>query len=198
VKSTTPDTRSVRARILDTAADLFYQQGARAVGVDLVVERSGVAKTSMYRHFASKDELIAAVLERDDADYWQAWDVLSGQFTDARTEIDGHLRSIAAHTAEPGYRGCPFINIATEFPDHDHPARAVAVRHKKELRDRLARLVKHLPVRDPDAVADQLLLLVDGAYVHGQLIPGTGSPSRVLPIAGLAILDAATATARRR
>jgi AcrR family transcriptional regulator len=187
---TTRDSRSVRERILDTAAELFYQQGGRAVGVDLVVARSGVAKTSLYRHFASKDDLIAAVLERDDSAYWRDWDEVSAHFAEPRSELEGHLRWIADYTGQPGYRGCPFINVATEFPADGHPARAVAVRHKQELRRRLADLVERVPVADA-AVADQLLLLIDGAYVHGQLLSGATSPAAVLPAAGMAVLDAA-------
>ncbi|UUZ76360.1 TetR/AcrR family transcriptional regulator [Polaromonas sp. P1(28)-13] len=64
----------MRERILATAATLFYQEGVRAVGVDLVVERSGVAKTSLYRHFATKDDLVVAFLEREDAEYWGDWE----------------------------------------------------------------------------------------------------------------------------
>lgn len=166
---TTPST-SVRERILDTAAELFYQEGVRAVGVDLVVERSGVAKTSLYRHFTTKDELVAAVLERDDANYWADWDKTATRHRNApRDELTAHLKWIARDIAAPKYRGCPFLNVATEFPAADHPARVVALRHKVELRRRLGTLAKQIGVARPDNLANQIALLIDGAYVYGQL-----------------------------
>jgi AcrR family transcriptional regulator len=185
------DAVSVRDRILDTATELFYQEGVRAVGVDLVVEQSGVAKTSLYRHFATKDDLVAAVLERDDARYWSSWDkIASRQKADARAELKAHLQWIAHDIAGPKYRGCPFLNVATEFPAPDHPARAVAARHKAELRHRLGALARQMGVRKADALADQLVLLVDGAYVNGQLL-GKKGPAHSLVPAALAVISAA-------
>ncbi|MFM0097921.1 TetR/AcrR family transcriptional regulator [Paraburkholderia nemoris] len=161
---------SVRERILDTAAELFYREGVRAVGVDLVVERSGVAKTSLYRHFTTKDDLVAAVLERDDANYWADWDKTATRHRNApKDEITAHLKWIARDIAAPKYRGCPFLNVATEFPAPDHPARVVALRHKVELRRRLGALAKQIGVARPDNLANQIALLIDGAYVYGQL-----------------------------
>ncbi len=184
-----PGTASVRDRILDTAADLFYQEGVRAVGVDLVVERSGVAKTSLYRHFTTKDELVAAVLERDDANYWAAWDKIATRHRNAPgDEIKAHLQWIARDIATPKYRGCPFLNVATEFPAPDHPARVVALRHKTELRRRLGALVKQIGIARPDSLASQIALLIDGAYVYGQLAKGAAQP--LLP-AALALISAA-------
>jgi AcrR family transcriptional regulator len=185
------DAVSVRDRILDAATELFYQEGVRAVGVDLVVAQSGVAKTSLYRHFATKDDLVAAVLERDDARYWSSWDKIANrQKAGPRAELEAHLQWIARDIAGPKYRGCPFLNVATEFPAPDHPARAVAARHKSELRRRLAALTRQMGVRKADALADQLVLLVDGAYVNGQLL-GKRGPAHSLVPAALAAISAA-------
>lgn len=180
---------SVRDRILDTAADLFYQEGVRAVGVDLVVERSGVAKTSLYRHFTTKDELVAAVLERDDTNYWADWDKIAVRHRNApRVELEAHLRWIARDISAPKYRGCPFLNVATEFPASDHPARVVAVRHKVELRRRLSALASRIGVARADDLASQIALLIDGAYVYGQLAKKAAYP--LLP-AALALISVA-------
>lgn len=184
-----------RARILETATQLFYQEGVRAVGVDLVVERSGVAKTSLYRHFATKDDLVVAFLEREDAEYWSDWEAVSAQANadaeaDAETELHAHLRWIARHIAGPRYRGCPFLNVATEFPTLAHPARTVTTRHKTELHRRLGQLAKKMGVRKPDALADQLVLLIDGAYMNGQLLGKKGAV-HALEAAGLALIQAA-------
>lgn len=183
-------TSRARARILETAAALFYQEGVRAVGVDLVVERSGVAKTSLYRHFATKDDLVVAFLEQEDAEYWADWNAVAAKaHADAEAELLAHLRFIARHVAGPKYRGCPFLNVATEFPAPDHPARAVAARNKAELHRRLAVLAKAMGARKPEALADQLVLLIDGAYMNGQLL-GKKGPSNALEVAGMALVRA--------
>lgn len=182
---------SVRERILETAAALFYQEGVRAVGVDLVVEQSGVAKTSLYRHFATKDDLVVAFLEQEDAEYWRDWDAVAAQAEDdAEAELGSHLRWIADHIATPRYRGCPFLNVATEFPASSHPARAVAMRNKTELLRRLGVLAKKMGVRKPDELAHQLVLLIDGAYMNGPLL-GKKGPVNSLVSAGLALMLAA-------
>lgn len=191
------DAPSVRDRILDTATELFYQEGVRAVGVDLIVERSGVAKTSLYRHFRTKDDLVAAMLERDDAQYWKRWDRVAAEIKDdAEQELEAEVEWIARDIAEPSYRGCPFINVATEFPSPDHPARAVAVRHKCELRRRILALLKRIGALRPAELTDQLVLVIDGAYVNGQLIRQKG-PAHSLISATQALLASSGAPSRR-
>lgn len=161
----------VRQRILETASELFYGQGVRAVGVDLVVEKAGVAKTSLYRHFRTKDELVAAFLQREDEDFWQNWDsVAEAHQADAAAELDAHLDWIGERVGRPNYRGCPQLNVAAEFPDADHPARKVAAAHKRELRRRLFGISERLQVARPDELAGQLALLVNGAFVSSQVL----------------------------
>src|SRR5246127_3761763 len=107
----------VRDRILATASDLFYQHGIRAVGVDFVVEKAGVAKTSLYRHFGTKDDLVVAFLQRMDQEFWQTWETVTAQHADdARAELHAQLAWIGERASQPDYRGCPQINIAAEFP----------------------------------------------------------------------------------
>jgi len=168
----------VRQRILDTACTLFYQCGVRAVGVDLVVEKAGVAKTSLYRHFGTKDDLVAAFLEREDADFWATWDRIAGQHADdAAAELDAHLGWIGERVGRPNYRGCPQINVAAEFPDIDHPARKIAATHKLEMRQRLTGIARRLGVARPDELAGQLSLLINGAFVSSQIFqPGEATP----------------------
>jgi AcrR family transcriptional regulator len=164
----------VRDKILETASDLFYKQGIRAVGVDLVVEKAGVAKTSLYRHFGTKDDLVAAFLERADLDFWSEWDRVAEQYADnARAELDAQLDWIGERAGQPDYRGCPQINVAAEFPDADHPARKVAKAHKRELRRRLKGIAERLNSAAPDELAGQLAVLVNGAFVSTQIFePG--------------------------
>jgi AcrR family transcriptional regulator len=168
----------VRTRILDTACTIFYQRGVRAVGVDLVVAQAGVAKTSLYRHFGTKDDLIAAFLKREDHDFWGTWDRVAGQHpSDAAAELDAHLEWIGERAGRPNYRGCPQINVAAEFPEADHPARKVAAAHKLEMRHRLKGIAERLGVADPGRLAGQLSLLINGAFVSSQIFePGEATP----------------------
>ncbi len=183
----------VRERILDVASGLFYREGVRAVGVDLVVERAGVAKTSLYRHFPTKDDLIAAFLDREDADFWRHWDEVAGRHAGApKAELDAHMAWIGARIERPNYRGCPQINTAAEFADAHHPARRVAARHKSEMRRRLAVLAKKLGARRPEELAQQFGFLIDGAFVSGQ-VAARGHAAATLQRAANALLAGATA-----
>lgn len=180
----------VRERILRTASELFYREGTRAVGVDLVVARSGVAKTSLYRHFPTKDDLIEAFLRREDADFWRQWDQVAAAFAGApEAELDAQLQWIGDRIARAGYRGCPQINIAAEYADQDHPARKVAVAHKAELRRRLAAIAHAMDLADPEGFALRLATVVDGALASGTALHAEG-PARFLQSIASALLAA--------
>ena len=159
---------SARERILATASDLFYREGIRAIGVDTIVERSGVSKTSLYRQFESKDALITAVAAEQDRLFWVWWDRIEKQHTkDPRALLVALLSEIARRIGRPAYRGCPFFNLATEFPDQNHPGRVVARGNKEELRARLATIVARLGAANPNRVASQLAMIINGAYATG-------------------------------
>jgi AcrR family transcriptional regulator len=161
----------LRERILETASGLFYRRGVRAVGVDVVVEAAGVAKTSLYRYFRTKDDLIAAFLAREDADFWGVWDGVAARHPeDGEAELAAHLAWIGERVGRPHYRGCPQINVAAEFPDEDHPARIVARTHKLELRRRLKGIAERIGVARPDQLAAELAVLINGAFVSAQVL----------------------------
>jgi AcrR family transcriptional regulator len=161
----------VRDRILGTASRLFYARGVRAVGVDLVVLEAAVAKTSLYRYFPTKDDLIVAFLEREDLEFWAVWDSVAAQHAgDPAGELDAHMRWIGERLARGNYRGCPQINVAAEFAEADHPARQVAQRHMQALRSRLQDLAKRLNVPAPKPLAAQLAVLINGAFVSAGLL----------------------------
>lgn len=183
--STTPETRrrgrsraadapDLREQILGTASSLFYQRGVRAVGIDLVIEQAGVAKTSLYRYFPTKDELIVAFLEREDVDFWSVWDGVARQHADQPlAELEAHMRWIGERLGRANYRGCPQINVAAEFAEQDHPARFVARAHMDGLRKRLLAIAVRLGVKAPERLAGQLAVLVNGAFVSSELLsPG--------------------------
>jgi AcrR family transcriptional regulator len=179
-----PGQVDVRERILETASDLFYRRGVRAVGVDVVVEAAGVAKTSLYRHFRTKDDLIAAFLRREDADFWACWDRVAARHAeDARAELEAHLAWIGERVGRPNYRGCPQLNVAAEFPEADHPARAVARAHKQELRRRLRGIAERLKVERPGELAAQLSVVVNGAFVSSEVLAGDDAASVLVRMA---------------
>lgn len=157
--------KTARERVLATAEDLFYREGVRAVGIDTIIARSGVAKMSLYRNFASKDDLIVAYLEERNRRFFAWWDRSVGSEGD---EPRDRLRGLVAATVEkvrrPGYRGCPFLNTSAEFPDAAHPARAVIAAHKQEVRERLLALCRALDPRRPEVLTTQLIVLMDGVY----------------------------------
>lgn len=181
---------SVRDRILNTARDLFYKEGARAVGVDTVVAKSGVAKTSLYRWFPSKDALIVAVLEQERKDRWAGWDKTAATSDpEPRARLRAHLNGVARYVSSSHYRGCPFMNIISAFPDPEHPARKLAIDEMEELRRRLRGLVDNIEgVKNPEALTEQLLLLVDGAFASAQAL-GKDGPQQHLVAAADALVD---------
>jgi len=182
--------RSARERILETATELFYREGIRAVGIDTIIARSGVAKMSLYRNFASKDDLVVAFLEYRDGIYWQWWDhVMAAHPDDAARQISDLFASLTLRVSSLAYRGCPFINTSTEFPDPEHPARAICRANKRELRRRLLDLAQRAGARDAQGLADQLLLLMEGAYASAQNFPARG-PAPSLQGAAEALLAA--------
>ncbi|MGH8178201.1 MAG: TetR/AcrR family transcriptional regulator [Steroidobacter sp.] len=184
-------TESVRERILNTARELFYRDGARAVGVDTVVAQSGVAKTSLYRWFPSKDALIVAVLEEEAKDRWAGWDYNALRIpANPRELLRAQLAGIARFVSSQKYRGCPFMNVTVEFADPQHPARAVARDVMEELRRRLRAIVDQIGVRNPSELTEQLLMLVDGAFSSAQVF-GREGPQRLLVTAADALVDAA-------
>ena len=137
-----------------------------------------MSKTSLYRHFGTKDDLIAAFLKREDADFWRHWDQVTERHRDdPRAELDAHLDWIGERVGRANYRGCPQINVAAEFPDMDHPARKVAAAHKREMRRRLRSIAERLGVDRPDELAGQLAVLINGAFVSAQMFePGEATP----------------------
>ena len=182
--------KPVRQRILETASEMFYRDGIRAVGIDAIIARSGVAKMSLYRHFPSKDALVAAWLEDRNRFFWESWDKAEAlRAEDPRGCLEAILEMIAARVAHPKWRGCPFLNTGTEFPEPDHPARAVILANKRAVHERLQTLASAAGARDPDLLAQQLQLLIDGAYAIGQSL-GPQGPAKTVAGAGRALIAA--------
>jgi len=177
-------------RIRQTARELFYRQGIRAVGVDEIVTRAGVTKPSLYRGFSSKDELAAAYLRDFDAGFWKRFDAaVAAHPGDPRAQLRSFLEWLAGRATKPGYRGCGLTNAAIEYPEAAHPARLVAQANKRELRRRLTDMAAAMGATDPDVLGDGLLLLMEGAFASGQLFGEQGPARSVAEIADKLIAE---------
>jgi AcrR family transcriptional regulator len=164
----------MRDRIVEAAAELFYAQGLRAVSAEKVIAQVGISKVTFYRHFPTKDELIVAYLERRAK--WER-DAIAGARQSAE-DAPGVFRilaqAIGAESCSPGFRGCPFINAAAEYADPEHPVRRAVDAHRRWFRQLIQDLLNEMGVPAPARVADQLVMLRDGAMVSGYLSdPGT-------------------------
>ena len=169
--ATGSDANPLREHILATASALFYAQGVRAVGVDLVVDEARIAKTSLYRYFPTKDDLVVAFLEREDQDFWSTWDgVAARHAAEPMAELEAHMGWIGERLGRSNYRGCPQLNVAAEFAEPDHPARGVARAHMLGLRQRLDALAAKLGAAAPATLGAQLAILVNGAFVSKDLL----------------------------
>jgi AcrR family transcriptional regulator len=189
---TTSPVGSARERIVRAARRMFYARGIRAVGVEAIVAEAGVTKMSLYRNFASKDELVAACLAERIGGFWAWWDAALARAVpegDARAQILAVFEALGARATTPGFRGCPMTNAAIEFPEADHPGRRLSAAHKRELRDRLETLGKRAGARDPAALADGLVLLLEGSYASCQTF-GSDGPARSVAGAAAALLAA--------
>jgi AcrR family transcriptional regulator len=184
-----------RQRILAVADTLFYSDGIRATGIDTLAARAEVAPTTLYRQFASKDELVAAYVERCSERYEAVLGVAtSPQAGTARERILGAFDAFAAEIRSGSCRGCPFLMVLAEYPDPQSPAHAKAAGHKAWLRALFHELVRELAstteLRDPEALADQLALVAEGVYGSVQALGPTG-PAGHGRAAAAALIDGA-------
>ncbi|WP_280493886.1 TetR/AcrR family transcriptional regulator [Nocardia asiatica] len=155
-----------KQRLLTTAEDLFYAEGIRAVGIDRLLQESGVGRASFYRHFASKDELIVAVLEDRDR-RWLNWlrESVEAKAEDPAARPLAVFEALADRFARNDFRGCAFINTMVEVADRASAAHQVADRHKRRVIEYLNELLTEAGISDAAESAAELALLVDGAIV---------------------------------
>ncbi|PSN17240.1 TetR family transcriptional regulator [filamentous cyanobacterium CCP5] len=157
---------SARDRIMEAASDLFYREGTQNVGIDRIIAESGVAKMSLYNHFKSKDALITAWLQQRDA-HWRQWfqSTVEKQSTEPAERLLAMFDALAEWFSQPDFRGCAFINSSVELVDPEHPGYQVAIEHQQAIYDYILQLVKAAEIANPQVLAGQLLLLVEGAIV---------------------------------
>jgi AcrR family transcriptional regulator len=178
-------------RIFETARDLFYREGIRAVGVDEIVTKAGVTKPSLYRSFKSKDDLVAAVLREVEVGFWERFESAEATFpNDPKAQMVAYFEGLAARSGGADYRGCALSNAVVEYPDRDHVGRAVAQVHKQDLRARLRAKAAEMGVSDPGELGDAMMLLVEGVFTSSQMFDDDDKPALAVVGAVKALIGA--------
>lgn len=172
--------KTAASRIFETAKDLFYRRGIRAVGVDEIVCQAGVTKPSLYRAYRSKDELVAACL-REDAEAGRAG-VYAALEAAGPNPLD-RLYALINHKSEKmrqaDFRGCLISNVAVELPESSHPGRLIVESCKSEFRALICDLSRDLDVAEPEKLADGLMLVIEGAMATHHVF-GSQGPAQAL------------------
>lgn len=181
-----------KEKLFETAAGLFYRHGYRATGVDTIAAASGIGKMTLYRHYPSKDDLIVAYLRDSDEEFWAGFEQITAGEATARGKLLAFFAALQAYALTPVCYGCPFLNVATEYPETAHPGHRVALEHKAGVQARFRQLAAEAGAAQPDALAAALHLLMDGAYAAARLYNGgTGNPAAYLADAARQLIDAA-------
>lgn len=178
-------TSITRDKILATAEQLIYQNGIHATGMDLLVKTSGVARKSIYRYFATKDEVAAAALNARDVRWMNWFRAESDQAPDARARILNMFTVLKRWFESEGFRGCAFINTAGEVGDPQDPIRLIAKLHKQKLLAYTLELCEQLDIADPEPLANQLLILMEGAITVARVMGDYSSADSAQAVARL-------------
>jgi AcrR family transcriptional regulator len=195
--ATAPVRTPARDRLLAAANELFYAEGINNVGIDRVIEHAGVAKASLYANFRSKDELVHAYLaSRDEARRARMLERIE-RHRSSRERALAVFDSVAETMAQPGFRGCPFVRASAEYPG-DGPAREVSTQARGWLRELFTALLREAGARSAPALAQQFVLLFDGAVMAAQM-DGNVDAVRIARAMAANLLDrAGHGTARSR
>ena len=167
-------TTDTRDKILKTAEELIYQNGIHAMGMDLLVKTSGVARKSIYRHFANKEDVASAALTERDERWMQWFRKESDKGKTPQERILNMFTVLKSWFESDGFRGCAFINTAGEVGDPEDPVRQIAKMHKQKLLDYTLELAEQLSVEHPEDLARQLMILLEGAITMSYVM-GDGS-----------------------
>ena len=188
-------TSSKREALLDAAEALFARQGYRAVGIDTVLARAGVAKMTLYKHFGSKEELIAAVLERRAETIAASLaQRIAAAPAPPRERLLAVFDWLEAAVRSPGFHGCLFLKAASEYPAADDLPRQAALGFKERCRRLLEGLCRDVGAGDPEGLARQLQLLFEGALMMAflQRNPQAASDARQAVVTLLGAAEATT------
>jgi AcrR family transcriptional regulator len=180
-----------RSHVLQVAGELFYWKGIRATGIDMVAAEAGVAPTTLYRLFASKDGLVGAYVERADQDVQELFAAAAASGPDRRDQILAIFDNVFAQVDSGQFRGCAMLMTLAEFPDPDLPAHRNAVAAKSWVRKSIGELTDRLGAGDPAELADHLTLVLEGLLAAAQSL-GPDGPAKQARRLAEAILSLAT------
>jgi len=183
-------TAPAKLRILETANQLFYDDGIRTVGVDRLISASSVTKATFYKHYGSKDKLIVEYISYRHRAVVEWLADLVAQDDDAIRALRALQDEITNAIAAPGFRGCPFINAAAEFPDATHPVRRAVEEHREWYVDVLEQLLRRVGHPMSGEAADDLMLARDGAMTGGYAGDPIASTAAVNRAFGRVMADA--------
>lgn len=180
-----------RDQLVDTALQAFYQHGFHATGIDTIIEKAGVARMTLYKHFKSKDALILAVLQRRD-ERFRTWfmDVVERSGATPAGRLIAMFDALEVWFAGRDFAGCMFINAAAEFADPDHPAHQASAEHKRLMLDYVRGVTRAAGAAAPERLADGLMLLMEGAIVMRH-VGGDIEAARRAKEAAMILIDAA-------
>ena len=179
----TGDDESARGRLLGAATHLFCKNGINATGIDAIIHEAGTAKTTLYKLFGSKTNLVHAVLESE-GKQWREWFIgaMESGGGDAQAKLTRIFPALKSWFGEERFYGCPFINAVAEHDKDQKQFRAIAMRHKKVVLAHIEKLAAEMGAAEPELLAHQLALLIDGAIVAAMVSRNPG----VADTAGLA------------
>ncbi len=191
VRGAETGTSEARERLLAAAYDLFSRRGIQAVGIDAIIERSGVARQTMYRHFASKQDLVVAFLERRDELWTRSWlqSEVEQRSADPREQLLAIFDVFDAWFRTPEFEGCSFINVMLEHPDPGHALHIESTAYLQRIRDFLTGLAERAGIEEPESLAREWHILMKGSIVAA----GEGdqdAAQRAKRIASLLLRDA--------
>lgn len=179
-----------KEKLFQKAARLFYQHGYRAIGVDTIAAESGIGKMTLYRHYPSKDDLIVAYLKDSNELFWKNFERITKAAPTPREKLLAFFESLQDYANTSACYGCPFLNVATEYPETDYPGHQIALEHKQSVRAKFRELAKNAGAHEPSVLADQLFLLMDGAYMASRMF-GAKNPAMHLAKAARILIDSA-------
>src|ERR1700688_161779 len=160
------DDESARGRLLNAATHLFCKNGINATGIDAIIDEAGTAKTTLYKLFGSKTNLVHAVLESE-GKQWREWFIaaIEAGGGDPQTKLARIFPALKSWFGEERFYGCPFINAVAEHDKDQKQFRNIAMRHKKVVLAHIEKLAGEMGAAEPEVLAHLLALLIDGAIV---------------------------------
>lgn len=182
-----------RDELVKKALQAFYRNGFHATGMDMLVAQTGISKTSMYKHFRTKEDLILAVLRLRD-EHFRNWLYrrMEELANTPRQQLIAMFDALEEWFDEPGYKGCMFIKASSEYQDPSHPIHTQSAEHKRMLERHITELAEKAGLTDPSALARQLLLLKEGAIVTAHL-GHTDKPAQDAKAAAVRLVDSHSA-----